>query len=73
MVIKRFFRISTCLVILTYFVLMMIGFFRGTLSVRASVLMTVITVMIVIICYGLTKLIQYIDHKLYKELKRMMK
>ncbi|GIP02792.1 hypothetical protein J28TS4_11990 [Paenibacillus lautus] len=41
--------------------------------VRASVLMTVVTAMIVIIFYGLTKLIQYIDHKLYKELKRMMK
>lgn len=73
MVIKRLIKISTCLVILTYLIFMMIGLFRRTLSVRASVLMTVVTAMIVIIFYGLTKLIQYIDHKLYKELKRMMK
>ncbi|MEC0258973.1 hypothetical protein [Paenibacillus lautus] len=52
---------------------MVITFFRGTLSLRGSVLAAIFTALIVIIIYGLTQLIQYINHMLYKELKRMMK
>lgn len=73
MVMKRLFTISTWIVIATYLFLLMIGWFRGTLSSRALVFMTVITILIIAILYGLTKLIRYVDRKLYKELKRMMK
>jgi len=70
---KRLCTISTWVVIVTYLLLLMMGWFRGTLSIRAVVLMTVITILIIAIVYGLTKLIRYLNRKLYKELKRMMK
>ncbi|MBY0164283.1 hypothetical protein H0178_52250 [Cytobacillus firmus] len=70
---KRLFTISTWVVIVTYLLLLMIGWFRGTLSIRGIIFMSVITILIIAILYGLTKLVRYLDRKLYKELKRMMK
>ncbi|WP_456290436.1 hypothetical protein M1D70_13820 [Paenibacillus sp. AK002] len=73
MVLKRLFTISIWIVIVTYLLLLMIGWSRGTLSIRWIIFMSVITILIIAILYGLTKLIRYLDRKLYKELKRMMK
>ncbi|MBP1989635.1 fructose-specific phosphotransferase system IIC component [Paenibacillus eucommiae] len=71
--IQRIFKVGIWLILLTYLALMIIGFFRGSLTGRTGFLMTLIAGAIVGILYWLPKLYAYLNRWLYEELKRMMK
>ncbi|WP_242615089.1 hypothetical protein [Paenibacillus solani] len=61
------------IVILLYLVLLGIGIYQDSLTIRTTVLMTGITAMIVTILYWIPKLFTYLNRRLYEKLRRMMK
>ncbi|RXZ80327.1 hypothetical protein EBB07_19400 [Paenibacillaceae bacterium] len=70
---KHVFKVGTLIVLLMYFVLMVIGLSRGTLTMWTGVLMTLIAGSLVAIIYWFSKLLAYVNRRLYEELRRMMK